>query len=67
MKKEIIAILLQGKVKSIVNILSQVEIKMMFFAQLIYILSRSLILQQTLKGNIFQTNHSVHETKIYIY
>ena len=55
MKKEIIAILLQGKVKTIVNISSQIEIKMMFFAQLIYILSRSLILQQTLKGNIFQT------------
>ena len=46
MKKEMIAILLQGKVKTIVNISSQIEIKMMFFAQLIYILSRSLILQQ---------------------
>ena len=55
MKKEIIAILLQGKVKTIVNISSQIEIKMMFFAQLIYILSRSLILQETLNGNIFQT------------
>ena len=63
MKKEIIAILLQGKVKSIVNISSQIEMKMMFLAQLIYILSRSLILQQTLKGNIFQAFSFLHETK----
>ena len=53
-KKEIIASLLQEKLKSIVNISSKIEIKMMFFAQLIYILSLSLIMQQTLEGNIFQ-------------
>ena len=48
-------------------ITKQIEIIMMFFAQLIYILSRSLILQQTLKGNIFQTFSFCSWNLIYIY
>ena len=40
---------------------------MMFFAQLIYILSLSLIMQQTLEGNISQLFSFCSWNKIYIY